>query len=121
MIHGELEDQVVEALGGTGFLVRTPGELRAAVKRAAIVVDADAARPSAREKKNASPSGPQETPLGVVGKKADDLVGQAGGLVEQTTGLLEPVVEPVQSTLEPVLQTELPELQLPSLETQLLP
>ena len=89
-----------------------------AVDSATSQVDADTARPSAREKKNASPSGPQETPLGVVGKKADDLVGQAGGLVEQTTGLLEPVVEPVQSTLEPVLQTELPELQLP-LDTQL--
>jgi hypothetical protein len=91
----------------------------AAVDSATSQADADAARPPAREKKeNASPSGPQETPLGVVGKRADDLVGQAGGLVEQTTGLLEPVVEPVQSTLEPVLQTELPELQLP-LNTQL--
>jgi RNA polymerase sigma-70 factor (ECF subfamily) len=84
--------------------------------------DADAARPRAREKDagNSSQGGPQETPLGIVGKEAGGLVEQAGGLVEQTTEVLEPVVEPVQSTLEPVLQTaaDLPELQLP-LDTQL--
>jgi RNA polymerase sigma-70 factor (ECF subfamily) len=91
----------------------------AAIDSAASQADADAARPPAREnKENASPSGPKEAPLGVVGETADDLVGQAGGLVEQTTGLLEPVVEPVQTTLEPVLPTELPQLQLP-LDTQL--
>jgi RNA polymerase sigma-70 factor, ECF subfamily len=94
----------------------------AAIDSPAPQADADSGSPPAREmKKSPSKSGPQETPLGTVGKQAGDLVEQAGGLVEQTTAVLEPVVEPVQSTLAPVLQTAavLPELQLPSLDTQL--
>jgi RNA polymerase sigma-70 factor (ECF subfamily) len=93
----------------------------AAIASSAPRADADAPGPPAREKKeHASQAGPPETPLGVVGKEAGDLVEQAGGLVEQTTGVLEPVVEPVESTLEPVLTAAvLPELQLPPLDTQL--
>jgi RNA polymerase sigma-70 factor (ECF subfamily) len=93
----------------------------AGIDSAAPEADADAARPPAQTKVEASPSDPQETPLGVVWEEAGDLIEQTGGLVEQTTEVLEPVVEPVQSTLDPVLQTaaELPELRLLPLDTQL--
>jgi RNA polymerase sigma factor (sigma-70 family) len=94
----------------------------AAIDSAAPQADAGESRSPARKKKEgAPPPSSNETPLGVVGEKAGNLIEQTDGLVEQTTEVLDPVVEPVGSTLEPVLQAaaELPELPPLPLDTEL--